>query len=480
MATWYFHPGVGVDSPGNGSIGSPCATLGYAANTLASPGDAVLGYGGSTSAENAVLTKAVTIGSYGTGQVTIAGGTGAAISCVNLDGVTINNIAATGATLTFPGGVRPIGAIEFYNSTTSTVYSTGTAVTNCTVAGAGQVGILVWCAGSTCGYQNLTITGNDVSGMIQAGILVASGSGGLGAPLLGGHDRHAGEPECRPRDRRHDGDHDRGRIGPGDRDRQRQRDDRAGPPPVQSRLRLRGIGGVRRRRSGLVLRQLRRDPSAQYRPRHVGHQWRRRLRDRDRRQHRRMRAQYNYAYNCDGSGIDCFSNSASLGSTANTFRFNLIVNCALTHQGGIWIDTYNGTNPPTLVYYNTVVGCGANPAVGFFSGGGSYQCKLYNNLLVSRAGVPMILNSGTMDATFTSDYNVYMGGNGLSPTFSVNGTTYTGLAAWRSFSGQDRTPRRSRRVRSRMCCHPTRPRPPGISRRSRNTAPFPARPGRRS
>ena len=179
MATWYFHPGVGTDSPGNGSIGSPCNTLGYTVNTIASSGDTVLGYGGSTSTENAVLTTPVTIGSYGTGQVTIAGGTGAAISVTNADGYTINNIAATGATATYVSG-NAVGVIQFLNTTTSTVYSNGTTITNCTITGVWQCGILM-IANSTTGangYRNITIAGNNVSGGLFIGIFLQGDTSG--------------------------------------------------------------------------------------------------------------------------------------------------------------------------------------------------------------------------------------------------------------------------------------------------------------
>ena len=177
--TWYFHPGVGTDSPSNGSIGSPCNTLAYTVNTIASSGDTVLGYGGSTSTENAVLTTPVTIGSYGTGQVTIAGGAGAAISVTNADGYTINNIAATGATATYVSG-NAVGVIQFLNTTTSTVYSNGTTITNCTITGAWQCGILM-IANSTTGangYRNITIAGNNVSGGLFIGIFLQGDTSG--------------------------------------------------------------------------------------------------------------------------------------------------------------------------------------------------------------------------------------------------------------------------------------------------------------
>ena len=51
--------------------------------------------------------------------------------------------------------------------------------------------------------------------------------------------------------------------------------------------------------------------------------------------------------------------------------------------------------------------------------------------------MPLVSCTGTLDATFASDYNAFMGGADSTPTFSVNGTTYTGLAAWRSFSSRD-------------------------------------------
>ena len=182
MATWYFHPGVGADSPGNGSIGSPCATLAYAVNTIATAGDTVLGFGGSTSTENAVLTTPVTIGSYGTGQVTIAGGTGAAISVTDIDGFTINNIAATGATATYASGV-PVGIIQFL-ATTSATHSGGIAITNCTISGAGQVAILIYPLPNTASnYRNIAISGNAVSGLVQCGIFLSGG----GSTALGVH-----------------------------------------------------------------------------------------------------------------------------------------------------------------------------------------------------------------------------------------------------------------------------------------------------
>ena len=147
-------------------------------------------------------------------------------------------------------------------------------------------------------------------------------------------------------------------------------------------------------------------------------------------------SQYNYAYNCEGAGLVTYTNSHSTGTTPNTFRFNLAVNCATVHNAGLWFDGYGSPNG-TLAYNNTVVCCGAYPAAGFYGAPASVGCKVYNNLLISRAGIPAVSSANAFDATCAMDYNVYMAGNGATPTFSANGTTYTGLAAWRSGVVQD-------------------------------------------
>ena len=105
----------------------------------------------------------VTIGSYGTGRATLSMGSNDGIYAYNVGGYVIENLNVTGIS-----GSTGYNGIEFY------AYGTGQlpaiTVQNCGVTG-WKYGILIGGYASDDGWNGVTLSGNDTSGNVYAGVL---------------------------------------------------------------------------------------------------------------------------------------------------------------------------------------------------------------------------------------------------------------------------------------------------------------------
>ena len=198
---YYVDGSVGSDS-NNGlspGAGNAWATIAHVnAQTWLSPGTQVLFAGGQTfsgtlTPHNGLTTaNPLVFGSYGTGNATIAGGSGAGFLAQNMGGITVQDLIFTGtSTLTNTGH-----GIQFDNNQAGNTTLTGISVLRCTVSGFGLNGIFVSGSTGTSGFTNVLIdgctvhdcTGNYNGGNGSSGIYVASAPGyGL---LLNGRASH--------------------------------------------------------------------------------------------------------------------------------------------------------------------------------------------------------------------------------------------------------------------------------------------------
>src|SRR4051812_25841609 len=90
MSTYYVSA-TGSNANNGTATGTPWQTVAYALTT-ALAGDTILLKGGDTFAESVSTSKALTVGSYGTGLGIINGGTGKALSFIDVGGFTVNGI----------------------------------------------------------------------------------------------------------------------------------------------------------------------------------------------------------------------------------------------------------------------------------------------------------------------------------------------------------------------------------------------------
>jgi len=142
---------------------------------------------------------------------------------------------------------------------------------------------------------------------------------------------------------------------------------------------------------------------------------------------------YNICYNCDGGGIYIISNSGT--GTTHVMAFNLVINCGRTNQGGIWVGSVDGCQ----IYDNTIINqSGTMPAVNCQSTATSVNKKIYNNILVTPAGVSTV-NLPTTGSGFALQGNAYLSGTN-SFLCTYNGVNSTSLASWRTATGQETSP----------------------------------------
>ena len=139
---------------------------------MAVAGDTIQLNGGDTFTENVSFTVGVTVQSYGTGQATVAGGTGFAITFTNCGGITINNLTITNSSTAYTSGTPTVCQIVF-NSSGTTVY-TGFTVTNCNISGGQEAIRMSHSTVDNGGITGITIQGNTITNNSLAGIAIAS------------------------------------------------------------------------------------------------------------------------------------------------------------------------------------------------------------------------------------------------------------------------------------------------------------------
>ena len=156
--------------------------------------------------------------------------------------------------------------------------------------------------------------------------------------------------------------------------------------------------------------------------------------------------QYNYGHDADGYCVALFSLGGRV-STNNVVRYNVCANneqkAATAYQGDVFLDSFDagdgkgvGSLAGVQIYNNTFYwnpnGNNAllNTTGATFSGSNPNFFK--NNLIY--ATVPSMINSRS---SMSLDNNLYWTTSGSSPTWTYNGTTYTGFSSYQGGSGQD-------------------------------------------
>jgi hypothetical protein len=163
-------------------------------------------------------------------------------------------------------------------------------------------------------------------------------------------------------------------------------------------------------------------------------------------------AEFNYIHDLQSSGLVAFEYVAGsplrpAGDPVwlnNTFRYNVIQNCASTHAGafGFHGDNLSGV----FVYNNTFVTTagGSNYQFWYETAAGhaasnALNVRVYNNIFLSNTAAVKLTNFPAVAGTNAEQHwlnNLYYVGGG-DPVFDWRGVTYTGLAAWQVATGQD-------------------------------------------
>lgn len=142
--------------------------------------------------------------------------------------------------------------------------------------------------------------------------------------------------------------------------------------------------------------------------------------------------QYNYGHNNSGYCLAVFG----VGYTPvnDVFRYNV---CADNEQNpnssSDEVGFVIGSTTNLQLYNNTFYFNPANTQPFIRVPSGSSGTGLFKNNIVYSTSTNLVDNSGVMPF----DNNIYYVTTGSSPTFKYNGTTYTGLSAYQSASGQE-------------------------------------------
>jgi len=171
--TVYYVSPSGSDSNNGTSAAAPWQTIARVNAQRLNPGDAVLFQGGQawtgTTLEltwPGTAAQPITIGSYGTGEATIANTSGNAVYGYNVGGYAIENLAIPGTDSGAWDG------ISFFCSGTGPLPAV--TVQNVQASGGWQYGILFGGQGPADGWNGITVSGCDASGNVYAGICTYS------------------------------------------------------------------------------------------------------------------------------------------------------------------------------------------------------------------------------------------------------------------------------------------------------------------
>ena len=161
--TQYYVAAAGSDGANCLSPGTACQTIPHM-NGLTYTGTVVINFNGGDSFSGTINPTSIagitgiTLQSYGTGQATIAAGTGNGIVFLNHGGITVNNLAVVGS-----GGVANVG-ISITNSQPGNTKLQNIIISNSSVSGFGSNGIQVAGTLGWSGFNNVLISDNLVNG----------------------------------------------------------------------------------------------------------------------------------------------------------------------------------------------------------------------------------------------------------------------------------------------------------------------------
>ena len=422
----YYISASGNNSTGTGTSLSPWATFSHGIIS-SSAGSTLLGNGGDTITDNIVLTSttgAYNFGSYGTGQCTISGGTNPAIKFTNISGIIINNLILTQSTATNQNNVNPTGVVEGI-CTTSTRYTAGITVSNCTITG-GNSGITFNApSSSTGGYNGITLSNNIIHDSLENGICIYE-AGGTANNIhysnvtINGNTIYNIPGDANSTDNVGNGisldtaDNTAGALIVSNNWIYNCGYDATGNPSGPGGIVFWYVtGGVM---SGNVVHDIYQMGGEDGCGMDIDESCFNCI------------MEYNYSYHNQGAGYYLYGSG-----TGNTVRFNISVNDMTTGTSSNYgCLSAIGQGSPAYVYNNTII-CwtSAIPAAYLDTTAG---LVLYNNIFASLSGAPSVKIIGTKGAGFDLQGNEYQAGNGAF-NCSYNGSTSTSLAAWRTATG---------------------------------------------
>lgn len=177
-SAWYVNPSTGNDTTGNGTIGTPWATLTHAiANS--SGYDQILLEGTATPSSEGALPVTTTtpryFGQYGTGGTIACGASAGAITSTNC-GLTVCGLTITGNIVT----TRPVTASSqihsIYNDTNT--HTDGFAVAGCTITGGIYTGVQIEAPNSTVFVNHSQVINNIITNLSVFGFLIEGNNAG--------------------------------------------------------------------------------------------------------------------------------------------------------------------------------------------------------------------------------------------------------------------------------------------------------------
>jgi hypothetical protein len=174
--TTYYVAGNGRDNNAGISTSKPWKTIGRVNAQDLDPGDRVLFEGGKSfagelqllAADSGTAASPVEVGSYGSGQATINGGTWTGITSYNSAGITLRNLRVVGS----GRGTNTSHGVQFYNDLPSgDVLLAGIRVIDVTVSGFGKWGLLLGGGVGRDGYRDVRFEGVTTSANGEGGLL---------------------------------------------------------------------------------------------------------------------------------------------------------------------------------------------------------------------------------------------------------------------------------------------------------------------
>lgn len=413
----YYYAASGNDSTGTGTISLPWATLSHAlANSIA--GDTISGNGGDTISDNPSATSGRNLNSYGTGQVTIAGGSSAdTFLSTNAAGWNISNMIFTNTDSTntfrcvdflfndgntYHAGITVNGCTVTGSNIGLTVRTTNAAgfisgilFENCVVSGCADQGISTSATAVASNFSNVNVTGCTVSGITG---FASSNASGVGI-LLSGCNNSVGLnyiQSCHIHNIGASATGSGGNGGP------------AGLFPYQSDHVIAQFN---------IVHDIFGESSGSTTQDGIGL-------DIDK-SNTNCQLLSNVAYNCQGPGITFFSDLTA-GST-HVVANNVINNCCTVGYDGGHV-YFTGTDTCKF-FQNTVIANAPYPVV-LVSSGAQANKTFLNNCLIAPSGVAT-MNLPTSLTGLVSDGNYQQSGAGAFLAI-FNSTSYTSLSAWQT------------------------------------------------
>lgn len=430
MSTYYI-AASGLDS-NPGTISQPFQTVSHWAG-IAVVGDIGNLNGGDTFTENPSFSVGVTIQSYGSGQATLAGGTGNALLIVlSADqAITLSNVIYTNSSTVYSGGAST--QVVFLTQATTSRFNSGLTVTGCTFTG-GQNGLRINATNSTGGgWNGVTVSSNLFYNCSLTGMYI-QGAGTLGTT------KHYNNVTV-TNNIAHDitGNTLNSGTGYGWGLNISYLDSASGSNLVSGNLAYNcGANSSNTTIGGCLGIQMLGTNGCTIKN-NVVHDCPKQGTndgsglDMDQGNDNCL-FEYNVAYNTGGGGLASFSD---FGHNGNVWRFNLLVNCGTGLVNATGAMVFSGASDGQAgitIYNNTVISLQGNPGIWGLTGfSWLNNKKFYNNIFYNASGLCAKLIANATGSAL--DYNYYQSGNGFSASF--NGTTYSTLASWQGNSGYD-------------------------------------------